>query len=85
MLMEDDGTISRVFCPSCDNAVDAPDAAVMYETLRKCYVVQQGRNIVRRELRGRGMGNLPVTGVDNEFSDPRWPFIMMLQDENLDE
>ena len=41
--------------------------------------VQEARNISRKLLRDRGMGRIPLTQVDNEFSDPEWPFTLVIE------
>ena len=80
-MLEVDGRLDSVRCLTCNVSVKAPDARLMYETLRERYVIQEGRNFNRRLMNKRGMGRVPLTKVDNEFSDPKWPFILVAKDE----
>ena len=68
-------------CLTCNVSVESPDARLMYETLRARYAAQTGRDILRRRVNKSGMGRVPLTKVDNEVSDPKWPFILVLEDE----
>ena len=79
-IVEVDDGIDRVFCPSCGSTVDGEDARSMYHELRLRYVRQESSNVLRRELRKRRVGSVPLRKVGNEFADPRWPFILMLND-----
>ena len=80
IVVVDEG-VDRVFCPACGASVDGDDARSMHHELRLRYIEQEGSNVMRRDLRKRGMGRAPLRKVDNEFSDPRWPFVMMLDDD----
>ena len=75
-----DSGIESVFCPSCGTSVDGETARLMHDELFNQYVIQEGRNIMRREVNKTGIGRVPLTKVDNEFSDSRWPFTLILND-----
>lgn len=79
-IVEVDGSVDRVFCPACGASVDGADARSMYHELSLYYLRQEGSNVIRRELRKRRMSRVPLRKVDNEFSDPQWPFVLMLDD-----
>ena len=74
-----DERIERVDCLACVVMVELHDATLMYDTLIKRYSLQEARNISRRLLRDRGMGRILLTKVDDEFSDPEWPFILVIE------
>ena len=78
-LTEVDGRLDRVECLVCNIWLDTDTANAMYQTLIKQRIIQEGRNFNRRLLRDRGMRNVPLTKVDNEFSDPEWPFILVIE------
>ena len=77
-IVYDDGSIQRVFCPPVALLLmGAERAGEMYRTLILPNLKEEGRNFFRRMLRKRGMGRVPLRKVDNESSDPRWPFILV--------
>ena len=76
----EDGGIESVFCPSCGTTVDAEDAGPMYLELFRQYSIQEARNLSRRAINKTRIGRVPLTKVGNEFTDPRWPFILILKD-----
>ena len=80
-MLEVDGRFDSMRCLTCNVSVESPDARLMYETLSQQYRIQEGRNIMRRRVNKSGMGHVPLTKVDNKFSDPKWPFILVLEDE----
>ena len=76
---DEDGRMKSVFCPSCDTSLEGENAGLMYDELIKRYRFQEARNISRRIINKRGVGRVPLTKVDNEFSDPKWPFILKIE------
>ena len=80
-MVEVDGAIDRVFCPSCGTEVDGRRAHDMIDTLRLRHIKQEGSNVMRREVNKRRMGRVPLRNVANEFSDPRWPFVMKIESD----
>ena len=81
-IVYDDGSIQSVFCQACGISVDGENATEMYRTLILPNVLEESRNVIRRDLRKRGMGRVPLRKVGNEFSDPRWPFILVAVNHN---
>ena len=80
-MLEVNGGLDSVRCLPCNVSVKAPDARLMYESLSEQYRIQVGRNLMRRHVNKGRVGRVPLTKVDNEFSDPKWPFILVLKDE----
>ena len=78
-IVESDGRIETVECLPCGIALNGEDARLMYNELIVKYRNQEGRNIMRREIRKMGMSRVPLTQVDDEFSDTRWPFILVIK------
>ena len=82
-IVERDGRIDRVYCPACGVALDAVDARFMYQTLIERIErlrVEGARNFSRSLIDGR-VGRVPRRKVANEFSDTRWPFILVAEDD----
>ena len=77
--MEVDGQLNSVECLACNIRLDTDTTNIMYQTLIKEYAIQEGRNISRGLLRKRGMGRIPLTKVDNELFNPKWPFILVIE------
>ena len=75
-MVEVDDALDRVSCLSCGVSVYGDRARLMYTTLLERYRFQKGRDISNRHLRKRGVGHIPLRKVGDEFSDPRWPFIL---------
>ena len=81
-MVQVDGSLERVYCPACGLRVDAPGAVNdILVNLRLRYVKEEGRNVILRQLRKSGMGRVPLRQVGKEFSDSRWPFILVVVDE----
>ena len=80
-MVEIDGRLDHVYCTPCGVLVDSPDAILMYQTLIERHRLQVGRNISRRIVSKSGMGRVPSSKIDNEFSDSRWPFILKIKDD----
>ena len=75
-----DMRVELVFCPSCGDLLEGPLAHIMCETFIKRYAEQKARQFPRKSIRGR-FGRLPITDVDNEFTDPTYPFVMVANDD----
>ena len=75
-ITESDGRIEGVHCPACDVALDGVGARLMYQTLIERLRKEEARDVARSLLDGR-VGRVPRRKVANEFSDPRWPFVMV--------
>lgn len=80
ITVDDDLEILGVDCFSCGTSVGAEESRLMYDTLLREYREEEGRNFVRRLLNERGMARVPLAKVGNEFRDPRWPFILTVND-----
>ena len=79
--IERDGGIENITCPSCGVFVSGDDATLMHTDLSKGLRIQEGRNLGRRLVNESGMGRVPPSKVDNEFSNSDWPFILVSIDE----
>ncbi len=77
---DDVSDVNRVFCPACGAEVTGDNAKLMISELRMKFVKKESLNIVIREMRKRRMGRIPTRKISNEFSDPRWPFILISVD-----
>ncbi len=71
----DTNELTRVSCLTCNVDVAGSEAQVMYEELRSRFVEQLARQVSRERLRKSGF-NVPLTKVDDEFSDPAYPFVL---------
>ena len=80
-IIESDGRIEGVHCPACGVALDGVDARLMVRELQVQYVRQEGSNLNRIRLRKARIGRVPLRKVTNEFSDPRWPFTLIADDD----
>lgn len=76
---EVNGQLDRVECLTCNTRLDSDTTQIMYQSLIRQYVIQEGRNANRRFLRDRGVARIPLTQVSNEFYDPQWPFILVIE------
>lgn len=72
-------TLERVACLTCGTALDGDDLETMYLTLVMRYRDQMGSQISGLFLREHGFPNAPVGRIDDEFSDPRWPFVLKVE------
>ena len=80
MIVDDvDVRIERVFCTVCDASVEWTDAQTMYDELIKRFVEQKARQVSREILRNSGT-RVPLSNVDDEFSDPAYPFILVINE-----
>ena len=69
-------TLDRVVCLTCGTAVDGDDVGEMSTTLIVRYRDQMARQRSRLLIREYGFPEAPVSSVDDELSDPRWPFVL---------
>ncbi len=76
----DDGRLERVYCPACGVSLDAIDAGLMYQTLIERVRDEEARNFIHGLVNGR-MGRVPRSNVASDFSDPRWPFVLIAEDD----
>lgn len=74
-----DDEMERVECSVCGNSVEGENARIMYRTLAQRLAAQEGRNVARRIIRESKLGNIMSSPVASEFSDPRWPFILIVK------
>ena len=79
-IVFDDGRVQRVFCPACSASVDGDDADLMYTTLRDRRVEQAARRHMRGLVNKSNLGRVPLTKVEKVFRDPRWPFVLEVED-----
>ena len=54
----DNGRVNGVECVDCKVSVDSDAANLMYETLIKQHIVQEGRNFSRRLIMESGLGRI---------------------------
>ena len=80
-IIERDGRIESITCPSCGVFVSGNDATLMRADLNEGLRFQEGKNFSRRLVNKLGMGRVPLGKVDKEFSHPDWPFILVSIDD----
>ena len=78
-VIEINGSTHKIECISCGIHLVGEDFDRMRRELLIEYRDQVGRNFNRRLINERRMGRVPLTKVDNEFSDPHWPFILVIE------
>ena len=76
-----DGELQSVSCEPCGVRLDGADAREMHRELSRQYAIQKARNLSRRVIAERGMGSAPLNQVGDTFSDPAWPFILVLESD----
>ena len=69
-IIERDGGIENITCPSCGVFVSGDNATLMHADLSKDLRLQESKNLGRRLVNELGMGRVPLGKVDNEFSNP---------------
>lgn len=74
-----DGQMERVECSICGNSVEGENARIMYRTLAQRLNIQIARNESRKMVMDSGLGRIPPTRIDSEFSDAKWPFIFVVK------
>ena len=79
-IIEADGQIDGIYCPACGVSLDGGSARTAYQSLREQMVEKEGLNVVRRLVKGR-VRRVPPRKASYEISDPRWPFVMVVEDE----
>ena len=82
IVLVDERRIDRVYCQVCGTEVRAEEADLMYRELASNHRVQVSRNLIRETLQENRMGRLPLVHIDNEISDSRWPFILVIEDDD---
>ena len=75
-MIEVDGALGYVRCVPC--GIVEHRGQMMYHALLLQRQKETARNLVTRQLRAAGIRR-PLSHVGNEFSDPRWPFILVVE------
>ena len=78
-IVVDDNRVERVFCPACSATVAGDDARLMYTTLRDRRIEQAARRHMRGIINESSLGRVPLTKVEKEFRDARWPFVLEVE------
>ena len=79
-MVEIEGELNAVRCVPCGVQVDRPGLATeMCADLLLRYRKEMGRHLLRRQLNRTGLDSVPLNKVGDEFSDQRWPFILIVE------
>ena len=77
-MIEVDGALGYVRCVPC--GIVERRGQMMYHQLIVKYRDQVARNLLAAQLRRAGIRR-PIHPVNNEISDPRWPFILIAEQD----
>ena len=78
-MIEVDGALGYVRCIPC--GIVEHRGQMMYRSLLLQHQKQTARDLIARQLRAAG-SHRPLGYVVNEFSDPRWPFILVAEHDS---
>ena len=74
-----DSRIGSVLCSACGISVEGDKAQRMYRDLIDRSRLQNARKISRDMIRRESSFRVPKAMVDTEFSDQKWPFVLVVE------